>query len=182
MKLNLKFFLFVFSISQFAMATESYIALDAAVKACQSRVEDKQKRIRELGEEKAGVKDEAKVKEILDEMISEAKEMKDFFVKFQKQKKRLQYEFPSKGDETERKYKRFEVDTIEQLNSLSNTDLRLKGLLSRVEHVYQKPPEKIAKEQREEDERRRNSTTLHSDEKKNPEQDKVLEERPKLSY
>lgn len=154
--------------------------LDSVVKGYQTRIEDKQKKIQELAEKKATTKDETQIRAALDEMIIEAKEMKEIFVKFQKEKKRLKYEYPSHGDDTDRKYRRFELETIEELNSLSNVDLRLKGLLQRIERVYEKPPEKVAKEQQREEEKRKASTKLYSNDKK--ESEPVLDSRPKLSY
>lgn len=159
---------------------ESYTSLDASVKMYQNRVEDKTHKLKELSEKKAAAKNESEMRATLDEMIVEAKSLKESFVKFQKEKKRLKYEFPAQGDETERRYKRFELETIEELNSLSNIDLRLKGLLNRIEKVYDKPPEKIAKERKIEEERNKSSQELKSKEKK--EETKVLEDRPKLSY
>jgi len=161
-----------------AMA-ESYNLLDANVRSLQTRIEDKQKKIKELGEKKAGLKDRAAQKLILDEMVVEARELKESFVKFQKEKKKLKYQHPERGDETDRKYRHFEVQTVEELNSFSNLDLRLKGALGKVEKSYGKPPEVVEKETAKRIEKAAETGQLQSKEAPSSE---ALQARPKLSY
>lgn len=168
--------LLLLGFSIFARA-ESYGLLDANVRSLQAKIEDKQKKIKELADKKTGVKDRGAQVAIMDEMVVEAREMKEAFVRFQKEKKRLKYQFPDRGEETERKYRRFEIQTVEELNSFSNIDLRLKGVLGRVHRTYGPPPEVIQKQEEQKAQKVQESGRLQSKEK-----DDSLMERPKLSY
>lgn len=163
---------------------ESYNLLDTNVRQYKQRVEEKRKHIKELAEKKSELRDQAAIRGILNEMIVDAKELKESFVKFQKEKKRLLYEYPQKGDLTERQYKRFEIETIEEMNTLSNIDLRLKGVLNKVEETYEKPPEVLAAD------KQKKEKSKHEDEspRKTEHQTTVKEEpspastRPVLSF
>lgn len=140
-------FLLLFLFSTQALA-ESYTQLDTNVRQYQGRVEEKRRHLKELSEKKAELKDQTAIRAVLDDMIVDAKELKENFVKFQREKKRLMYEYPQKGDLTERQYKRFEIETTEEINTLSNIDLRLKGVLSKLEKTYEKAPEIIELEKK----------------------------------
>lgn len=168
----------IFVLSLSAMA-ESYNQLDSSVRSLQTKIEERKNKIKELGEKKITVKDAGAQRAIMDEMVVAAREMKESFVKFQAEKKKLKYQFPNRGDETERQYKRFEVQIVEDLNSFSNMDLRLKGVLSRIEKSYGKPPEVVKKEEAQKAQTAAKSETLQS---KEPETTEVLHDRPKLSY
>jgi outer membrane murein-binding lipoprotein Lpp len=176
--LSLGFLVLFMHLPSFAKA-ESYNQLDANVRQLQNRVEEKQKKIKELGEQKNATKDKAAQKAILDEMVVEARELRENVVKFQKEKKRLKYQHPERGDETDRKYKRFEVQVLEDLSSFSNLDLRLKGALGRVEKSYGKPPEVVEKETAKRVEKSQETGQLQSKEAPTNE---ALQTRPKLSY
>lgn len=160
---------------------ESYTLLDSQVKSYQVRVEEKRKKLAELAEKKATLKDDLAVRSVLDEMIVEAREMKETFKRFQKEKKRLQYSYPARGEETERKYKRFELATIEEFNTISNIDVRLKGVLARLEETYEKPPEVLEHERQLEEKRKKSQAQpKRSTVKENTKP--VQQERPVLSY
>lgn len=138
--------LLIFIVSLKAMATESYQQLNSNVRQYQSRVEDKRRLIKELAEKKSELKDQAAIRAILDEMIVASKELKENFVRFQREKKKLVYQNPQKGDLTERQYRRFELETIEEMNTISNLDLRLKAVLKKIQETYGRPPELVEEE------------------------------------
>ena len=176
---NLFVFLLILSSSKTAFA-EGYERLNTIVRQYQHHVEDKRRHIKELAEQKATLHDQAAIRAILDETIVDAKEIKENFVKFQKEKKRLMYEFPQKNDVSEHQYKRFELETIEEMNTVSNIDLRLKGVLSKMEKTYEKPPEVIAMEKKKKEEANKPAAT--SQPKSVKAEPTPESSRPKLSY
>lgn len=169
---------------QLRPAKESYVVLDSQVKMHQGRIIDRKKRIQELADKKAQTKDPTQIQDTLNEMIVQARELKESFVEFQKQKKKLLYEYPEKGDQTERQYKHFEIEMVEEFNSMSNIDLRLKGALDQMEKAYEKPPEVVEMEkQRREKLEGRSQTARMAEPKTTVKQEpSPTPNRPKLSY
>ena len=157
---------------------ESYQQLDAKVNAMKIKAEGHRKKIKELAETKSVQTDESAIRLMLDEMVSEAKEMKKTLINFRKAKKRLTYSYPAKGTEIDQKYRHFEVEMVEEMNSLSNIDLRLKGLLTEVEQAYIQPTEVKEIEKR----RKGSSSQGESHRATIKEQPTPVEARPKLSY
>ncbi len=174
-------FIFLFlSYSACPALADSYAQLNANVRQYKTRVEDRRAHIKELAEKKAELHEQEAIRAILDEMITDANDLKENFVKFQREKKKLMYEHPQQGDATERQYRRFEIETIEEINTISNIDLRLKGILMKIGKTYAKAPEVVAKEnakQAKEEKREEPQQKSHT-----PKTEPATSTRPKLTY
>lgn len=110
--------------------------LQTKVQALQAKVKAKDESIRHLIEEKNHTHDAAKVKEIIEQMVSEHKEMNKLVQEYEQSRSLLRYRYPEKGLKGGRTYERMEVKPLDQIENQMSIEAKLTQTLKTVERQY----------------------------------------------
>jgi hypothetical protein len=113
--------------------------LQAKVQALQAKVRTKDENIRKLIEEKNETKDAAKVKEIIQQMVTEHKEMNTLIQEYEQNRSLLRYRYPEKGIHGARTYERMEAKPLEQIENQLSVEAKLNRTLKTVKSQYGEP-------------------------------------------
>jgi hypothetical protein len=122
--------------------------LQTKVQALQAKVRTKDETIRKLIEEKNHTQDSAKVKEIIEQMVVEHKEMNKLIQEYEQNRSLLRYRYPEKGFHGTRNYERMEAKPLDQMENQMSIEAKLNQTRKTVEAQYgvvPKDPKKKSK-------------------------------------
>jgi hypothetical protein len=87
-----------------------------------------------------------KIKEIIDEVAKEHKELRATVENLEKEKTILRYRYPERSADPKRKYEKVEVKSIQDMEANMGIDGRLQRTLNRTRQQYGAEPAKPAKD------------------------------------
>lgn len=115
---------------------ESFMVIQARVAALEAKVRSGETEIGKLIAEKHHAKDPEKVNEIIRQMISVHKEIKQNAKEYDQQRALLKYRYPEKGMMEKREYERIEVKSLEEMENQISLSSSLKRTLKKVRSQY----------------------------------------------
>lgn len=110
--------------------------LQTRVQALQAKVKTKEEAITKLIEEKNQTKDPERIKEIIQQMVVEHKEMGKMIEEYEQNRSLLRYRYPEKGYKGVRTYERMEVKPLEQMESKMSVEAKLKRNMKTVHSQF----------------------------------------------
>ncbi len=110
--------------------------LQTRVQALQAKVKSKQENIKKLIEEKSHSSDAAKIKEIIQELVKEHREMGKMVEEYEQSRSLLRYRYPEKGYKGVRTYERMEVKPLEQMENQMSIEAKLKRNMKTLQSQY----------------------------------------------
>ena len=114
-----------------------WVALQNQINQLESRIQQKKESIEKLIEEKHHAKEgSAEIKEIVQQMVSEYKEMQKATTEFDSKIVILKYRFPERGLKGERKYEPLELKSLEDMEKELGTDGRLSRNQQKIRSQY----------------------------------------------
>ena len=138
---------------------QEILNLQARLQGLKATIKSKSEQLKKLISEKQGLKDEKKSVEIFNSMKAEYKDLQVAIKEYDEQLSILNYRYPEKGLNKERKYERIEVKTLDQIESEFSLEGKVKKTMNLVRQQF---PEKNG-----------TSKKLKSDEKDVPSQPKA---------
>lgn len=130
-------------------AEESYAAVAAKVQALEAKVQSAEEELKKLIEEKQHTKDPAKLNEIVKQMLTLHKQLKENAKEYDQQRALLRYRYPEKGLTEKREYERVEVKSLEEMESQMSLSSSVKKTMKKVRTQYQTPEEVKAHDDKE---------------------------------
>lgn len=130
-------------------AEESYAAVAAKVQGLEAKVQSAEEELKKLIEEKQHTKDPAKLNEIVKQMLTLHKQLKENAKEYDQQRALLRYRYPEKGLTEKREYERVEVKSLEEMESQLSLSSSVKRTLKKVRTQYQTPEEVKAHDDKE---------------------------------
>ncbi|MGZ3774788.1 MAG: hypothetical protein ACXVCY_13265 [Pseudobdellovibrionaceae bacterium] len=115
---------------------ESYAAIQARVAAIEAKIHSSQAEIQKLIEEKQHTKDAEKVNEIIRQMISLHRQIRENATEYDQQRSLLKYRYPEKGAGEKREYERIEVKSLEDMENQMNLTSSLNHTMKKVRSQY----------------------------------------------
>lgn len=100
--------------------------LQTRVQALQAKIKTKEETIAKLIEEKNHSKDPAQIKEIIQQMVVEHKEMAKMIEEYEQSRSLLRYRYPEKGYKGVRAYERLEAKPLTQMENQMSVEAKLK--------------------------------------------------------
>lgn len=110
--------------------------VSARVQALKAKVETHEKNIQALVQEKATSHSEARLSEIVKQLVLEHKSYMEASKEYDRERAFLMYRFPEKGVKGDRKYERLEVKSLEEMESQMSLEGRVRGVLTKVRKQY----------------------------------------------
>lgn len=111
-----------------------------------AKVTAKEKIVRELIRDKQNEKDARKSVEIVENLKREHREFEAAAEEYEQQRNLLKYRFPEKGLKEERRYRRVDVRSLDEMETQMSMEGQLKKSLGKVRQQYGTPEEKAAAE------------------------------------
>lgn len=130
-------------------AEESYAAVAAKVQGLEAKVQSAEEELKKLIEEKQHTKDPAKLNEIVKQMLTLHKQLKENAKEYDQQRALLRYRYPEKGLTEKREYERVEVKSLEEMESQQSLSSSVKRTMKKVRTQYQTPEEVKAHDEKE---------------------------------
>ncbi|MGE5085007.1 MAG: hypothetical protein ACM3MG_01805 [Bacillota bacterium] len=130
-------------------AEESYAVVAAKVQGLEAKVQSAEEELKKLIEEKQHTTDPAKLNEIVKQMLTLHKQLKDNAKEYDQQRALLRYRYPEKGLTEKREYERVEVKSLEEMESQMSLSSSVKRTMKKVRMQYQTPEEAKAHEDKE---------------------------------
>jgi hypothetical protein len=130
-------------------AEESYAAVAAKVQGLEAKVQSAEEELKKLIEEKQHTKDPAKLNEIVKQMLTLHKQLKENAKEYDQQRALLRYRYPEKGLTEKREYERVEVKSLEEMESQMSLSSSVKKTMKKVRTQYQTPEEVKAHDDKE---------------------------------
>ncbi len=122
-----------------ATAQQEVLDLQARLMGLKTKITAKKDNLKKLVAEKQGLKDEKKSLEIFNEMKTEYKEMQISIKDYDEQIALLNYRYPEKGLNKERKYERIEIKSLDEMEKEFSLQGKIKKTMARVRQQF---PEK----------------------------------------
>ncbi|MBK9323031.1 MAG: hypothetical protein IPM97_08860 [Bdellovibrionaceae bacterium] len=122
--------------------------LQTHVQALQAKVKTKEENIKRLVEEKSRSTDAAKIKEIIQEMVKEHREMGKMIEEYEQNRSLLRYRYPEKGYKGVRTYERMEVKPLEQMESQISLEAKLKRNMKTLQSQFGSNTDKNVKKKK----------------------------------
>lgn len=122
-----------------AVAQQEVLDLQARLMGLKTKITAKKDNLKKLIAEKQGLKDEKKSLEIFNEMKTEYKEMQISIKDYDEQIALLNYRYPEKGLNKERKYERIEIKSLDEMEKEFSLQGKIKKTMARVRQQF---PEK----------------------------------------
>ncbi len=125
---------------------ESYRNVRARVMGYVTQMKASEDKIQMLSREKKSTKDGSKQNELITQMLTEHTDLEKVFKDYQREYSRMVYEYPDKGDEAPRKYTRFRLKSLDELEQGAGLDTDLDRARAQLHKTYGElpPPEKRA--------------------------------------
>lgn len=118
-----------------------WVELESRISSIEARVKSKENNIVKLLQEKKATDVKSpRMKEIIKELASEHREMRQGAEELSKQRTILKYRYPERGADPNRKYKKVEVKSLQEMEEAIGVDGRLSKTLQRVRQQYQHAP------------------------------------------
>lgn len=118
-----------------------WIELESRISSIEAKVKSKENNIVKLLQEKKATDVKSpRMKEIIKELASEHREMRQGAEELSKQRTILKYRYPERGADPNRKYKKVEVRSLQEMEEAIGVDGRLSKTLQRVRQQYQHTP------------------------------------------
>jgi len=123
-------FLIFFSFSaELLTASHAYAgewsAHEANLKTQIVRIREKEKKIRELIEEKKKTRNKDDVEKLLGEIQKEHKELTKIYKEFDQEREHVRFEHPEHGDKTDRKYQAYKLKSLDDFEQEGGIDGKL---------------------------------------------------------
>lgn len=119
-----------------AKKEDGWQEVSAKVQALKAKADTHQKNIQALVEEKTKTHNEARLSEIVKQLVLEHKMYSDATKEYDRERAYLMYRFPEKGLKGDRSYERMEVKSLEEMESQMSLEGRVKGVLTKVRKQY----------------------------------------------
>ncbi len=120
--------LICFTMNSAAWARE-WDAHEVSLKASVEKIRTKEKDIAEKVKHKNHIKkDDPHMKQALEELTKEYKELQALYKEFEDEKQHVRFEHPDQGQKMERKYMRYKVKTLEDFENEGGIDGKLSRL------------------------------------------------------
>lgn len=102
-----------------------------------AKIRTHEKKIFELSEEKGKTRDPNRLNEIFVAIKGEHGKLKTAYKDFEAEKNHVRFEHPAEGDATEKKYHRYRLRTVEQIESEGGVDGRINQVSGTIRSTYQ---------------------------------------------
>ena len=119
-----------------AKQSPEWLKMQNDLNSLQAKVKAKQESIRGLVNEKNRVQDPKQVKQILDTMAAEYKEMRKLTEEYEKQRTILLFRYPDKGKVGSRSYEKIQLKSLEDMDTEFGVEGRLNKGLKKMRQQY----------------------------------------------
>ena len=101
-----------------------------------AKIKVKEEEIKKLSDEKKHTTNQARLQEILRQMVAEHREMQALVLDYERERGVVKYRFPEKDDQTARKYKRIKQRSLQEIETQLDVDTRLDRVQARIRAQY----------------------------------------------
>lgn len=115
---------------------ESFIVIQARVAALEAKVHSGETEIAKLVAEKQHTNNPEKLNEIIRQMLTVHKEIKQNAKEYDQQRALIRYRYPEKGANEKRQYERIQVKSLEEMESEINLSSSLSRTFKKVRSQY----------------------------------------------
>jgi hypothetical protein len=120
-----------------ASSLPPWVEVEAKISTLEGSVRGKKFNIERLLEEKEHLKaNDPRMKQVVDELTKEHKEMRKASEDLEKQQTILRYRFPERGADPKRKYEKVEIKSLKEMETNIGLDGRLQRAFKRAQHQY----------------------------------------------
>jgi hypothetical protein len=117
---------------------ETWNEIQAKVQAYETMVKAKEESIKSLMRQKATVTDGASVKALEKQIKREHNDLRDVMKQYEEARNKLIYRFPERFSKGERKYKRIEVKSVEEMEDQLSLESSMATTIKKAESKYGK--------------------------------------------
>ncbi len=123
-----------------------WVEVESRISALEAKVKTKENNITKLIEEKNHLDTKSpKMREVIEEISKEHKEMRKAAEDLEKEKTILRYRYPERSANPKRKYEKVEVKSVQEMEANMGLDGRLQRTLNRTRQQYGADPAKKEK-------------------------------------